>query len=195
MVHRRIMLMLFSGGFLLSLGLVTYAVCLRVFASEIISSANEIRSVADAWRQLAAWRRRLFAEVIEEPIATGGDRSYDVQLTNTLLSKLRIAQPTMVQMTVTMRGGELRSVTLVMETGREPRTGSGVISMEWFIHGLHGGIHLHGHRPRTAVVEFLSETPEAQRRKAFALNPDCVVKPTGCKSAEDILPGVWQLAH
>ena len=43
------------------------------------------------------------------------------------------------------------------------------------------------------AMVFPSSLPDAQRAKAFAFNTKCLVQPRLCKTAEDILPGVWQL--
>jgi hypothetical protein len=98
-------------------------------------------------------------------------------------------------MTITMRDGELRSIILVMFTGREPNTTSGVWVQEWFDSGAVNDFHVNQKdRPWKATVELSSAVPEAEREKAFALNAECFVRPKGCRSAEDILPAVWQLA-
>lgn len=195
--YRRVRVALLLAFFLFTAVLVLYGAYLRSSAKALINSAKDIRSTADAQRQIAAWRGRPLVEVVDEQPQTpvlGGDQSYEVALLNTVLSKLRIARPTMAQMTITMRGGKLRSIFLLMWSGREPSP-PGVLIMEWFIPDPSRRFHVDGHvRPWRGLVEFSSDLPEPQRVKAFAFNPDCFVKLGGCKSAEDILPGVWQLA-
>jgi len=93
---------------------------------------------------------------------------------------------------ITMRDGKLRCVTVIEATGWHPV--ASVFIQEWFDEDVSNRFHVGSNRkPSTATVEFPSSKPEVQRRKAFAVNTDCLVKPGGCKSAEDILPGVWQL--
>lgn len=96
----------------------------------------------------------------------------------------------MAQMIITMRGGKLRSVNLLMVNG--PTTGVGIT--EWFIADPSKRFHVDYHqRPWGSHVEFPWNLPEPQRVKAFAFNAGCLVKPGGRKRAEDILPGVWQM--
>jgi len=93
---------------------------------------------------------------------------------------------------ITMRDGKLRCVTVIEATGWHPV--ASVLIQEWFDKDASNRFHVGSNRkPSTATVEFPSSKPEVQRRKAFAVNTDCLVKAGGCKSAEDILPGVWQL--
>jgi hypothetical protein len=65
---------------------------------------------------------------------------------------------------------------------------------EWFDEAMPNRFHIGGHaRPADAFVEFPSSLPDIERSKAFAVNTNCLTKPGGCKTADDILPGVWQL--
>lgn len=45
-------------------------------------------------------------------------------------------------------------------------------------------------RPYAATVEFPSSLSDDQRKKAFAVNTKCLVRPGGCKTAEAIVPGI-----
>jgi hypothetical protein len=186
--------LLIVGALLLATGLGAYAVHVRASAQALINSANRIRSAADAERQIAVWRVRSDRGVWHEGATQGGDYIYDVQVENGVLHRLRFAKPTMVGMTIGMRDGELRYVILTMFTGREASTTSGVWVQEWFGTGDAGLLRVNDKdKPLRAAVDFPYDTPEAQRRKAFSLNATCFVQIGGCKSAEDILPGVWQL--
>jgi hypothetical protein len=42
-------------------------------------------------------------------------------------------------------------------------------------------------------VIFPSSLRDDQRTKAFAFSTKCLVQPSLCKTATDILPGMWQL--
>jgi hypothetical protein len=95
-------------------------------------------------------------------------------------------------MGVTMRDGKLRSITVMESTGWYPV--ASVWIQEWFEAEMANRFHVsRKDRPSVATLEFSSSMPDAQRRKAFALDTKCLVQPAGCKTAEDILPGVWQL--
>jgi hypothetical protein len=48
-------------------------------------------------------------------------------------------------------------------------------------------------RPWGAIVEFSGSVTESQRDRAMLFNAKCFVQFSGCKAAEDILPGVWQM--
>lgn len=65
---------------------------------------------------------------------------------------------------------------------------------EWFDAGLPNRLLVSrtGY-PSAAVVSFPSSVSENQRTRVFTLNTNCLVRPSVCKTAEDILPGVWQL--
>lgn len=179
---------------LLALGIMIYAAHIRTSATALIKSAREIRSTADAQREIAAWRSRSGTQFWEESDHLGGDHNYDAHVDNIFLSRLRIVEPTNVTLGVTMNDGKLRSVTLVMFTGRLPSTTSGVWIQEWFDSRAVGDLRVNAKdRPWKATVEFSSVVPEPQREEAFALNTKCFVRPGGCKSAEDVLPAVWKL--
>ncbi len=82
-----------------------------------------------------------------------------------------------------------------MTTGRHPSTTAGVWVQEWFGTGAVSSLHVNDKdRPWKATVDLSSTVLAAQREKAFSMSTKCFVKLGGCKSAEEILPGVWQLA-
>jgi hypothetical protein len=195
MTLRRGSLLLLIGITLLAAGLVLYAGRVRASATALIHSAAEIHSTVDAEREIAAWRNRSARIFLEEVSPTNGDHSYDIHVENGLLHRLRLAPPTMVGMTVTMRDSELRYVILTMFTGRDPATTAGVWVQEWFGSGTVSDLRVNAKdRPMKATVEFSSAVPDTDRQKAFALNTKCFAQLGRCKSAEDILPAVWQLS-
>lgn len=179
--------------FLFTVALVIYGACLGATTKALINSAKEIRTTADAERQIAAWRGRRLAEVIEEPPlppALGGDLVIDVRVLNTVLPKLGTAQPVMAEMAIRTRGGKLLCVDLFFVNG--PVTGVGIT--EWFAPDPSRRLHVsRRQRPWGGHVEFSSELPEPQRVKAFAFNADCLMKPWGRSRAEDVLPGIWEM--
>ena len=186
--YRRVAKALLLALSLFVAGLIVYGACLRATAKALINSAKEIRTTADAEREIAAWRGRHLVTFDDELVGPGGDKQYSVLVLNTLLSKLRIIQPRMLAMTILMRSGMLRLVWLDLVDGS-----MAISIMEWFIPDSSMRFHVHPHRPWSAVVEFSADLPDRQRNKAFAFNASCLVKPWDCDKAEDILPGVWQL--
>ncbi len=177
---------------LLVLGIAAYANHLRATATALVASAREIRTTEDAERTIAAWKARAGEQFWTESEQTGGDHNYDAAIVNLPIARLRVVQPTGVTVGVTMRQGKLRSITVIESTGWYPV--AAVWIQEWFDEGMQNRFHVGSNRrPSTATVEFPSSMPEAQRRAAFAVNTTCLVKPSGCKSADEILPGVWHL--
>jgi hypothetical protein len=176
-------------------GIVAYAYHVRRSADELIKSAYEVSSSADAERMIASWRKRSGPQFWEERSQFGGDRSYDAQIENILVSRLRIVEPTVVNLGVTMNDGKLCALALTVSSGRDPKNTSAIWIQEWFDSGSSKGIHVNDKdKPWKATVEFSSDVPEGRRQRAFAINTRCFLKIGGCKSAEEILPTVWQLA-
>jgi hypothetical protein len=108
--------------------------------------------------------------------------------------RLNKAEPAIASVTVSvsMRDRKLHCVTVIESTGWYPV--ASVRIQEWFDGGLPNRFHVvRNRRPSVATVEFPSSVPNDQRTKAFAVNTKCLVMPGGCKTAEDILPGVWQM--
>jgi len=182
-------------GFVMAIGFVVYAAHIRGSASALIASAVVIHSTEDAQREIANWRTRAGEHFWRETDRLGGDHDYDAQIENELISRLRLVQPTELTLGITMRGGKLRCVTIVMTTGRKPSATSSVWVQEWFDSQSEAIIRVNQKgRPWKAIVDLTSGVPDKQRREALALNPRCFVRPGGCGSAEEILPGVWELA-
>lgn len=177
---------------LLVLGITAHLVHIRETAVALIESARDMRSTEDAQRQIAAWRNREGGQFWQENDHPGGQHSYDGQIENLLISRLHILEPTVVTVGVTMQNGQLQNVAVIIQSVRHPT--ASVWVQEWFGSGPANRFHVvRKYRPLAAVVEFSASMPDAQREKAFALNTKCFVRPRGCGSAEDILPGIWQL--
>jgi hypothetical protein len=188
------LLVLVAGGALFGVGLAVSFTHIRASATALINSALEIRSKGDAEREIAAWRKRSGKDFWEDSDHPGGDHNYDAQILNLAIARLRLVQPTGVTVSVTMRDGKLRCVTVIESTGWYPV--ASVWIQEWFDESMPNRFHVGGHRrPAEAFVEFPSSLPDDQRSKAFAVNTKCLTRPGGCKTADDILPGVWQLQY
>jgi hypothetical protein len=182
-----------AAGGICVLGLLAYAIRLDASAKALIDSASKIRTTADAKQEVAIWRNRSDCSFWENATTSAGDQSYDIHVENGLISRLGVTRPAMVGVTVALRNGELRYVTLVMFSGKSPSSTAGVWIQEWFGLGTAGNFRIdRKDRPRKATIEFSSLIPESDRKRAFGLNANCFVRFGGCKSAEDILPGVWQ---
>jgi hypothetical protein len=123
-----------------------------------------------------------------------GDHEYDIDVDNGLLGKFGVIPPAMLGVTIALRNGELRFVEAAMFSGKSAGSTADVLIREWFGTGASNSFRLgRQDEPLKAVVEFSSTVPDSERERIFRLNTRCFVRFRGCRSAEDILPGVWQL--
>jgi hypothetical protein len=109
-----VLLVLVSGT------IVAYLFHVRSTATTLITSAKEIRSTEDAKRQIATWGARegtLFWTETDHP---GDDHSYDAVIVKLPMARLHVVKPTEVTVSITLRDGELRSVTVIESTGWYP---------------------------------------------------------------------------
>ena len=193
-LFRRIASTLALGLALLAVGIGAYAVYVRASATALINSARKIHSTADAEREIAIWRKRSGAHFWKESDHLGGEHNFDGQIENLSLARFGVVEPAAVTLSVTTRGRELRCITLMMTAGRRPMGTPSVWVQEWFDQGEAPLLRVsQKDKPRAAIVEFTESVPETQRIRALALNTKCFVQFNGCRSADDILPGVWQL--
>lgn len=178
----------------LCLGIMAYAHRLRINADSLVASAREIRGTEDAKLTIEAWTNRSGEKFWIESDGPGGDHNYDAQVNNLPLARFRIVQPTSVGVAVTLRGGELRSVTVTETTGWYPL--AAVWIQEWFDDPSRKRFRVSSKgKPSTAAVEFSSSVAEPERVAPFSLNTGCLVRPTGCKTADEMLPDVWSLQN
>jgi hypothetical protein len=185
-------MLLVTAVALFGLGIAAYLKHLRASAAALITSVIEIRTKNDAEREIAAWRKPSGRDFWEESDHPGGDHNYDAQIGNLTIAHLRVVEPTGVIVGITMRDGNLRRVTVIESTGWYPV--ASVWINEWFDEDIPNRFHVRSRRPPTdAVVEFPSSIADDQRRRAFSVDTKCLVRFSGCKTADDILPGVWQL--
>jgi hypothetical protein len=188
---RVVLVALFAVVASLGLAIAVYLAHVRASATALVNSAREIRTKADAEREIAAWRERSGKDFWEESNHPGGDHNYDAVIGNFAVARLPFVQPTGVTVGITMRDGQLRCITVVESAGWHPLASVNI--QEWFDEGLPNRFHVGQRgRPYAATVEFPSSLSDNQRTKAFAVDTNCLVRPRGCTSAEDILPGVWQ---
>ena len=193
--HRRmrVLVAVLALAFLLLVGgTATYLAHIQGMATALIASAREIRTTQDAEREIAAWKARAGNEFWIESDHPGGDHNYDAQIVNLSIARFRIVQPTGVTVGLTMRDRKLHNVTVIESTGWY--TVASVWIQEWLDEELPNRIRVLGHRKlNDAVVEFPSSLPDQERKKAFAVNTKCLVLRGGCKTAGELLPGIWQL--
>src|ERR1700757_3317161 len=193
--------MLVAGIAFCGLGIAAYLSHVQASATDLIKSAQVIRTTADAEREIAAWRKHSGNKFWVES-RDGSEKTYEAQIVNGI-ARRGFVQLTEVTVDVTMHHGNLRRIMVTEWTGSYPLVS--VWIQEWFDAPEHSeGVYSLGGlpnrlvvsrtgKPSVAVVVFPSSLHDDQRRKAFALNTKCLVQPSLCKTPEDILPGVWQL--
>jgi hypothetical protein len=184
---------LVAGVALFGLGIAAYLSHVQASATALLKSALVIRTTADAEREIAAWRRRSGNEFWVES-REGSEKTYRAQIVNGI-ARRGFVELTEVTVDVTMHDEKLRRIAVTEWTAWYPLVS--VWIQEWFDAGL-GGLPNRlligpAGKPFVAVVVFPSSLRDDQRTKAFAFNTKCLVQPSLCKTAEDILPGVWQL--
>lgn len=176
---------------LFGFGAAAYVIHLCASATALVKSARVMRTTADAEREIADWRTRSGKEFWVES-QDGTERTYQSQIVNLGIARLGLVELTGVTLDVTMHEGKLRRITVTESTGWYPV--ASVWIQEWFDAGLPNRLVVSRiGKPSVAAVEFPSSLSDDQRTKAFAVNTNCLLRPSICKTAEDILPGVWQL--
>jgi hypothetical protein len=116
----------------------------------------------------------------------GRDHNCDAQVHNLSIARFLIVAPTVLNMGVAIRNGQLHDVVVTMASGQRGFDPSAhVCIQEWF--GPAQPSHMHvseRDRPWSAAVDFTSAVPEAVCQKAFGLRTACFTKTRGCRNAE-----------
>ena len=181
---------LIIGIVLFALAITAYGIHVCASATALIDSAGAIRTMADAEREFAEWRKNSRVESWVEGDDSGGDRDYYVRMANLAVVRFHVVNPSEVMTRVTVRNGTLLRVSVDVYTRAVPIT-----IEEWFKPGLQNRpslSYIKGAVPM-ARVELPSSLPDAQRRRAFAVRTRCLVLPSWCESAEDVLPVIRDL--
>lgn len=177
------------------IGVEIYAQRVRAKAQALMDTALRIRSTQDAKREIEGWRSHGGAAFWDESDQLGDQHCYDAQIHNLTAARSLIVEPTVLNVTIALRDGELYYVLLTMESGRASRPTAAVWVQEWFDGDARPVVHVSAKgKPWSVAIDFTSSVPEGQRRKAFGLRSSCFTKPLGCRSAEELLPNVWSLS-
>jgi predicted dehydrogenase len=130
---RTIVIFLAAATLLSVIGAEIYAYRVRAKAQELVESALRIGSTADAKREIEDMRKRFGNSFWEESDHMGGDHNYDAQVHNLSVARFLIVAPTVLNMGVAIRNGQLHYVILTMASGRGGFAPSaGVWIQEWF---------------------------------------------------------------
>jgi hypothetical protein len=176
------------------LGIAAYLSHVHALATALVKSARVILTTADAEHEIAAWRTRSGKEFWVES-RDGAEKTYEAQIVNGI-ARLGFVELTELTLDITMHEGNLRRITVTEWTAWYPL--ASVSIQEWFDFDLLSRLPNRFlvsriEKPAAAAVVFPSSLRDQQRTKAFGINVKCLVRPSRCKAAEDILPGVWQL--
>jgi hypothetical protein len=176
---------------LLGIGGAAYAIHLYASARALINSAREIRTTEHAEREIAAWKKRSGNQFWVES-SDFSEKTYKAEIVNLQMARLGLMELTGVTVEITFQRGKLLTITVAETTGWFPL--ASVWMREWFDVGVQNRLLVsrRGY-PSAAVVSFPSSVSENQRAKVFALKPNCLARPSVCKTAAGILPDVWQL--
>jgi len=169
-----------------------YAIDFCVGASELIRSACEIRNDEDAHREMGKWGSSSRVETWTEVDDSDQGRNYYARVSNRRIARLRLFPLSELTVRVTFRDSTLFCVTVDSYSPVAP-----VVVQEWF--GRTGSNLLWLSYLKAAVpiarVQLHSTLVEDQRKKAFAFRKRCLFVPQSCRTAEDVLPLVAELAH
>jgi hypothetical protein len=94
-----------SVPILLGIGGAAYAIHLYASATGLIKSAREIRTTADAEREIAAWKKRLGNQFWVES-RDFSERTYKAEVVNLQMARLGLTELTGVTLEVTMQRGD-----------------------------------------------------------------------------------------
>lgn len=177
-------------------GVEIYAHRMQAKAQALVGSLLRIRSTDDAKQVIEEWRRRAGPRFWEESDQLGGDHCYDAQIHNLAVSPFMIVQSTVLNAAIAMRNGQVYYVLVTMKSGRTsgPMPAGAIWVQEWSEMGAPPIVHVSKNRkPWGAAVDLTSSAPEGKRNAAFGLRLSCFSDLRGCRSAEELLPNVWNL--
>jgi hypothetical protein len=177
-----------TGAF--GLGIAAYAFHVCASATALIDSASQIRTTADAEREIASWKENMGTDSWVESDDSSRGGNYYARIANRAIARMHFVEPSKIIARVTIRNGELLSVSMFVNTPRAP-----VAVQEWFETDMQNRFHLSyikGTVPE-ARVQFAATLPDAKRRKGFAIRTTCLVQLGGCKRAGDVLPVIREL--
>ena len=185
---QRALLTLCAVALLSAVIVMAHAAQLRRSAHELIISAKQIHSTADAEREIRTWRQRVGRGYSESRSPDGKGLAYQVQVGNGLLSRLPLIPSAGALLQVTTFSGQLNQVLVGVYTDK-----SSVWVQEDFSGKSPEQLYIKSERDSAGkaaktILMFTSDVAAEERENAFALNAACLVKPGGCPHAEDILP-------
>ena len=167
---------------------VAYAGHLRHSARDLMISARQIHSTADAEREITMWRGRVPRGYTESRSPDGKGLACQIQLNNSLLSRLHLVPNSGILLQITLYSGQLSDVLIGVYTEtssvwvQEDFSGKGLEKL--FVNSERDG----SGKPLKTTVMLTSNVGSGERQNAFALDSTCLVKLGGCPHADEILP-------
>jgi hypothetical protein len=177
------------GTGLFGLAVTVYAFHVCASATALIDSVSQIRTTADAERETGRWKNTIGRDFWVESDDSGRG-GYYARVANRAIARMHFVEPAEIIARVSISNGELLSVSIFVNTPRAP-----VVIQEWFGMNTQNRFYLSYIKNTVpeARVQFAATLPDAQRRKGFAVRTTCLVRPRGCKKAEDVLPVIREL--
>ena len=177
-----------TGAF--GLGIAGYAFHVCAAATALIDSASQIRTTVDAECEIASWKKNMGTDSWAESENSGRGGNYYARIANRAIARMRFVEPSEIITRVTIRNGELLSVSIFLNTPRAP-----MVIQEWFKIDMQNRFYSSYSKGTVPVarLQFAATLPDAQRRKGFAVRTTCLVQPGGCKKAEAVLPVIREL--
>src|ERR1700733_2751037 len=156
------------GTAVFGLGIVGYAFHVCAAATALIDSASQIRTTADAEREIAIWKKNMGTDSWVESDDSGRGGNYYARIANRAIARMHFVEPSEIIARVTIRNEELLSVSIFVNTPRAP-----VVIQEWFKTDTQNRFYLSYLKGTVPVarVQFGATLPDAQRRKGFAVKP------------------------
>jgi len=175
-----------------------YSIRLQRSARAILDSAVQIRTTADAAREVAWWRKR-FGNNYQE-YQNGDYHCYQVILyPSPLLTLMRMVHATDLNVMAATQDGTLHHIIVSMSSGRPGEVSSVWVGESFASHKRNGlvvdGTEIPGYALVTTGVSLTADqTDDTTRMEAFALDTHCFLPWHRCGRPEDILPTLTMLA-
>ncbi len=130
----------------------------------------------------------------------GGECRIEMWLDNLWLSRIRLATPTALSASVSIREGRVVGLGVVLKTWRGDYDWFGVLVAEDGCYPCYPDQKPYKvtlkvdelGRPWETLVDLTAGSTPSQRQQAYQLNLNCLTKIGSCKDSREMLPSVWQ---
>ncbi|MBZ5599062.1 MAG: hypothetical protein LAN83_12155 [Acidobacteriia bacterium] len=119
---------------------------------------------------------------------------YVISINNRALAFLRLIPYTELKAYIQLHEDDPSGASLEYRTALAQGISPVVLIQDDFEGGTEPYVNPHdsdGEAVTNGLVVINATTPEAIRKRAFALNIDCLTRLGGCRDGRDLLPGIW----